>query len=79
MTDVGIIAVSDQMSKLPSHYSHLPKHLQKDFEESIAEYGFTLDELRHSRDKRIMFNARYMNKKANALQYRPGPKKLSLF
>jgi len=79
MTDVGIIAVSDQMAKLPEHYSHLPKHLQKAFEESIAEYGFTLDELRHSRDKRIMFNARYMNKKASELIYNPGPKRLSLF
>ena len=79
MTDVGTIAVSDQMAKLPEHYSHLPKHLQKAFEESIAEYGFTLDELRHSRDKRIMFNARYMNKKASELIYNPGPKRLSLF
>lgn len=79
MTDVGIIAVSDQMARLPEHYSHLPKHLQKAFEESIAEYGFTLDELRHSRDNRIMFNARYMNKKASNIKYNPGPKKLSLF
>ncbi len=79
MTDVGTIAISDQMARLPQHYSHLPKHLQKDFEESIAEYGFTLDELRHSRDKRIMLNARYMNKKASELVYNPGPKKLSLF
>ncbi len=79
MTDVGIIAVSDQMAKLPEHYSHLPKHHQETFNELISEFGFTLDELRESRDNRIMFNARYMNKKANALQYRPGPKKLSLF
>jgi len=79
MTDVGTIAISDQMARLPQHYSHLPKHLQKDFEESIAEYGFTLDELRHSRDKRIMLNARYMNKKVSELVYNPGPKKLSLF
>ena len=79
MTDVGIIAVSDQMSKLPSHYSHLPKHLQQAFEDSLSEFGFTLDELRHSRDNRIMFNARYMNKKASNIKYNPGPKKLSLF
>ena len=79
MTEVGIIAVSDQMAKLPEHYSHLPKHHQDTFNELISEFGFTLDELRESRDNRIMFNARYMNKKANALQYKPGPKKLSLF
>ena len=79
MTEVGIIAVSDQMARLPEHYSHLPKHHQETFNELISEFGFTLDELRGSRDNRIMFNARYMNKKANALQYRPGPKKRSLF
>jgi len=79
MTDVGIIAVSDQMAKLQSHYSHLPKHLQQAFEASLSEFGFTLDELRHSRDNRIMFNARYMNKKASNIKYNPGPKKLSLF
>ncbi len=79
MTEVGIIAVSDQMAKLPEHYSHLPKQHQETFNELISEFGFTLDELRGSRDNRIMFNARYMNKKANALQYRPGPKKRSLF
>ena len=79
MTDVGIIAVSDQMSKLPEHYSHLPSKLQKSFEDSLSEFGFTLDELRHSRDNRIMFNARYMQKKISELQYRPGPKKTSLF
>ena len=79
MTDVGIIAVSDQMAKLQSHYSHLPKHLQQAFEDSLSEFGFTLDELRHSRDNRIMFNARYMNKKASNIKYNPGPKKLSLF
>lgn len=79
MTDVGAIAVSDQMAKLPTHYSHLSKQHQEEFENTIAEFGFKLDELRESRDNRIMFNARYMNKRANALQYKPGPKKLSLF
>ena len=79
MTDVGIIAVSDQMAKLPEHYSHLPKHHQETFNELISEFGFTLDELRESTDNRIIFNARCMNKRASALQYRPGPKKLSLF
>lgn len=79
MTEVGIIAVSDQMAKLPRHYSHLPKQHQETFNELIAEFGFTLDELRESTDNRIIFNARCMNKRANALQYRPGPKKQSLF
>ena len=79
MTEVGIIAVSDQMAKLPEHYSHLPKQHQDTFNSLIAEFGFTLDELRESRDNRIMFNARYMNKKARELKYIPGPKKIALF
>lgn len=78
-TDFGIIAVSDQMARKSSHYSHLPKDLQKEFEANLSEFGFTLDELRHSRDNRIIFNARYMNKKMNELQYRPGPKRRKLF
>lgn len=79
MTDVGTVIVSEQRSNQSNHYSHLPKHLQKEFEETIAEYGFTLDELSYSRHKRIIFNARYMTKKASELVYNPGPKKLSLF
>lgn len=80
MTDAGIVAVSDQMSKLPEHYSHLPKDLQEAFNRSISEFGFTLDELRHSRDKRIMHNARWMNKQAAAVEYKPSVnKRTSLF
>lgn len=79
MTDAGIIAVSDQMAKLPTHYSHLPKHHQEEFQKTIEEFGFTLDELRESRDNRIMFNARYMHKKASNLEYKPGPQRQSLF
>lgn len=78
MTNNGSIAVSDQMSKLPTHYSHLSEEHQKEFEETIKQFGFTLDELRHSRDKRIMLNARYMNKKAKELVQKYKPKK-SLF
>lgn len=79
MTDVGIIPVSDNMSKLPNHYSHLDKEHQDKFNEQIKKYGFTLDELRHSRDNRIMFNAKYMQEKANNLTYKPRPKAFKLF
>lgn len=79
MTSIGIVAVSDKMVKLPTHYSHLPKNDQVVFEETIKEFGFTLAELQESRDNRIMFNARYMNKKANNLQYDPGHKRVTLF
>ena len=79
MTDVGVIIVSDAQSNSAAHYSHLPQNLQEKLEETIAEFGFKLDELRHSRDARIIFNARYMVKKMKKLTYNPGPKKLSLF
>ena len=79
MTDVGIVAVSDQKAALPSHYSHLPIKHQDKFNELISEFGFTLDELRSSRDNRIMFNARYMSKKVSELEYSPAPKQHSLF
>ena len=79
MTDVGTIEVSDKLSHKISHYSHLPKSIQEEFEKSIKEYGFTLEELRESRDCRIMHNARYMNKKADELVYIPRAKQKSLF
>lgn len=79
MTDVGVVAVSEQQSNQSSHYSHLPKRLEVAFNESIKEFGFTLEKLSTCRDSRIIHNARYMNKKASELVYNPGPKKLSLF
>lgn len=79
MTDVGTVAVSSQQCNLPTHYSHLPKESIKAFEESVREYGFTLDELAESRDKRIMHNARYMKKKFEDIKYRPRPKRVGLF
>ena len=79
MSDVGTIAVSSQQVNLPTHYSHLPKEMLKQFEESIKEYGFTLDELAESRDKRIMHNARYMKKKFADIEYKPQTKQRKLF
>lgn len=79
MSDVGIVAVSSQQSHLPTHYSHLPKEALKPFEDSISEYGFTLDELAESRDKRIMHNARYMKKKFAEIKYAPQVKQKKLF
>ena len=79
VTDVGIIAVSDTMARDPSHYTYLPIEHQEAFNLQIEHLGFTLDELRSSRHNRLMFNARYMNKKASELVYNPGPKKMRLF
>jgi len=79
MTDVGTVALSSQQINLPTHYSHLPKEALEQFEKSIAEYGFTLDELAESRDKRIMHNARFMKKKFENIEYKPATKKKKLF
>ena len=79
MSDVGTIALSSQQVNLPTHYSHLPKESLEEFEKSIAEYGFTLDELAESRDKRIMHNARFMKKKFADIEYKPAVKKRKLF
>lgn len=79
MSDVGTVALSSQQVNLPTHYSHLPKEALEQFEKSIAEYGFTLDELAESRDKRIMHNARFMKKKFADIEYKPAVKKQRLF
>lgn len=79
MSDVGIVSVSSQQSHLMTHYSHLPKEALKPFEDSIKEYGFTLDELAESRDKRIMHNARYMKKKFADIKYTPPIRQKKLF
>ncbi len=71
MTDVGAVAVSDRRSNLPNHYSHLPQQLQTAFEETLSEFGFTLETLRHSRDARIIFNAAYVSKRAEELKNTP--------
>ena len=79
MTDVGTIAVSNQQINSPSHYSHLPKNAIDEFNKNIAEFGFTLDELAESRDKRIMHNARFMKKRFSELEYKPAPERKKLF
>lgn len=74
ITSFGIVAVSEKMSVKQEHYSYLPEHLQREFKNSISRYGFTLDELRHSRDNRIIYNARFLVDRAQKLRHRPGPR-----
>lgn len=78
-TDAGVIEISDQKVKWPTHYSHLPKKHQAQFEKTLEEFGFTLEELKNSRENRIIFNARYAHKKSKEIQYKPGPLQKSLF
>lgn len=67
MSDYGNIAVSNNQIHDKNHYSHLPKKAIEDFNKTIQEFGFTLDELAEHRDNRILFNALYMNKKVKEL------------
>ena len=67
MSDYGNIAVSNNQIHNKNHYSHLPKKAIEDFNKTIQEFGFTLDELAEHRDNRILFNALYMQKKIREL------------
>lgn len=79
MTDVGVVVVSSQQRAAPNHYSHLPKELQEEFNKTIQEFGFTLDELADSRDKRIIHNARFMQSRFSEIEYCPKAHKKRLF
>lgn len=78
MTDFGTVTVSSNQAADPSHYSHLPAHLLKEFEKKVGEFGFTLDELANERNKRIVHNARFMKDRISKIQYKPSGRK-SLF
>ena len=67
MSDYGNIAVSNNQIHDKNHYSHLPKKAIEDFNKTIQEFGFTLDELADHRDNQILFNALYRQKKAKKL------------
>lgn len=67
MSDYGNITVSNNQIHDKNHYSHLPKKAIEDFNRTIQEFGFTLDELAEHRDNRILFNALYMQKKVKEL------------
>lgn len=75
LTDVGTVNVSSKQSNLMNHYSHLPSEAVDKFNETIKEFGFTLDELAEDRNKRLIHNARYMKKRFSELKYRPSKKK----
>lgn len=79
MIDAGVVVVSDQQSGLSSHYSHLPKQFQEQFEQVLLEFGYTLADLKDSHLNRILLNGKYMSKRAKELQEVSGPKRVSLF
>ena len=67
MSDYGNISVSKNQIHNKNHYSHLPKKAIENFNATIQEFGFTLDELAEHRDNRILFNAMYMQSKVDQL------------
>ena len=79
MTDRGNVVVSSQQKNDPDHYSHLSEEFKQEFNKTIEEFGFTLDELAESRDKRIMHNARYMKSRYSKIEYKKGVVKKTLF
>lgn len=78
-TDVGVINVSVNKKDLPEHYSHLNEIYQKNFNNSIKNYGFTLNELSSSYENRLKYHLKYMADKAKNLEYKPKPKIYKLF
>ena len=78
-TDVGVINVSINKKDLPEHYSHLNGIYQENFNNSIKNYGFTLNELSTSYENRLKYHLKYMADKAKNLEYKPKPKIYKLF
>ena len=79
MTSSGIIDVSTKKSRNSNHFSYLEDKYVEDFNRSIDKYGFTLQELSDSCNNRIIFNAKYMQEKANNIIYKPRLKTFKLF
>ena len=68
MTKYGVVDISDRKANLSTHYSHLPKDCQDEFQNSISEFGYTLEELQKDIDARSIFNFLYMTQKAKNLK-----------
>lgn len=79
ITDVGIVGVSSKLTYKQNHYTHLqPEQIAK-FEQNLQEFGFTLEELSFARNKRILYNARYLYSRVKALKNVSRPIKKKLF
>jgi hypothetical protein len=68
MSDYGTISISTQQRNNKDHYSRLPEEAQKTIQDSVSNFGFTLEELASDRDCRILYNAKYMLDKAKSIQ-----------
>lgn len=79
MTSSGIIEVSSKKNYKRNYFTYLDNKYIEDFNKSISNYGFSLQELSESCNNRIIFNAKYMQEKANNLKYNPKLKPFKLF
>lgn len=79
MTDNGVVLVTDGRAADSSHYIRFSDIALDKFKSDIEEFGFTLDELSESRDKRAIHNARYMWDRISKITYKPGIIRKSLF
>ena len=60
MTDLGVIAVSENQSNQTNYFGHLPDEMMNEFKKHATEFGCTLEELTKERNCRMIHNARYM-------------------
>lgn len=79
MTSSGIIDVSSKKNYNCNHFSYLDDKYIEHFNKGIKKYGFCLQDLSDSCNNRIIFNAKYMQEKANNLVYKPKMKSFKLF
>ena len=79
MTNYGPIIVSNKQNGDFKHYNNLPEDAKKVVDEEIKKYGFTIDDLKESRDNRLILNAKYMQDKAKNIVYKPLKKTNRLF
>ena len=79
-SDFGVIPVSSQRSNQKGHYTNvLPGAEEITDLSKIEKYGFTLDELAESRDKRLIHNARYHMDKISQIKRVNVVKRRALF
>lgn len=78
MTSVGVIDVGESNSKSFNYFKYLNNDDIDIFNSNILK-DFTLDELANDCNKRIMYNAKFMQEKANNINYKPKLKSFKLF
>lgn len=79
MTDGGVTIVTENRLGDINHYSRFPDTVLNRFKTELKEFGFTLEELSASRDKRAIHNARYMWDRISKIVYKPQTRRKILF